>query len=139
MVDPAQEDRQWFMSSREEGSYSGPYDTREEAIAEIAEDDVGFVGYQGHLPWAKCADGTAKLICGRSVLENLAEQVCGEIDSEHPDYDDWPGAVSKAMEEELEVALNKTLAAWMEKHRFGLPSVILGVERIDRREEAARG
>jgi hypothetical protein len=120
------------MSTREEGCYSGPFDTREEAVAEIDENGVGFVGYEGPLKFGP-------LLCARSILESLAEDVCRELSDEHPDYDSWPGSVSKAQEDELGAALNAALKAWMDKHGFALPNVILGVERIDRREEAARG
>jgi hypothetical protein len=133
--------REWWASCREDdrAGFFGPFDSRADAIAEIDDGIIGRVGYTGPLPWAVLPDGTPKLIDAREVLERLAERVCAELEDEHPEHDDWlEDGFTKAREEELSLALNHAMKAWMDKHGFALPRVIVGIERIDKKE-ASRG
>lgn len=118
----------WWWSEHEDGSWSGPADSRAEAVEEILAElepgETGYVGRQGPLPMSHLVQG--------GTLERVIENVCGELDSEHPDYEAWPGAVTRAQEDELDSMLDAAFKAWMEKHGFSLPNVILDVEPIEK-------
>jgi len=77
------EPEEWWCGRHEDGcSWTGPFDTKAEAVEEILaaldDDEHGYVGRSGPLPYGK-------LIHVDPMLDRIREFVCSELDPEHPE------------------------------------------------------
>lgn len=109
---------QWYQARHEEGSYSGPYATREDAIAEGRgewgdDDDVGF--------WiAEATDPPVKLSewIGADDLLERAEESIFDNDRASMEWDDLIFDASKEQEADLKARIIAACDEWQKAHKL---------------------
>jgi hypothetical protein len=129
------EKKEFWSASTDEERFHGRYDSREEAIASYPEDDglwpdEGFyVGRIREIDIAACCSGMGEAAIER-VIERMTDWV-GDL------CEDWPGAVTKEQETELDNAISEAVIAWVEKYCRPTFYQVVDVEYVCRDQEEA--
>lgn len=109
-----QRDWQWYQARHEEGSYSGPYATREDAIAEGRgewDDDFGFWVAEATNPPVMLSDWI-----GADDLIERAEESIFDNERASGEWDDSIFDASKEQKADLKERITAVCDEWQKAH-----------------------
>lgn len=111
-----QRDWQWYQARHEEGSYGGPYGSRDEAIAEGRgewgdDDDGGFWVAEATNPPVKLSDWI-----GADDLIERAEEAVFDNDRASSEWDDSIFEASKEQKADLKARISAACDEWQKAH-----------------------
>jgi hypothetical protein len=122
---------EWYISTDEENYGDGPYDTKEEAIAE------GKAGYNDGVFWVGQKTGCLFNISATTILEHIEEWLAEQAYEQVGDHaEDWPPnnkLVDRFLEDEI-IAFLKTFIPKLLKRKPPNFFALTNVEQVENTE-----